>query len=224
MKLLIKLFVKRQLYPTHIRIGSEGPLAMHQCMHAFCMVVWAGAEAQRGERRASAWPGTGTGTSGERRTVHWRRQTGDADARMRELNRISCACRRGAIDVFSYPATCPPRMVALSFGSWGPGPGGFASLRNRPRRMALWLARARGLRRARAGELMRLRHVMPLHPTYCGSLPLPALYGSTYATACTRARLPLYSLRMTLCISSYLRAIRITIDSKLESGSIYIHF
>lgn len=187
------------------------------------MVVWAGAEAQRGERRASAWRGQAQAQA-QARLGSGARCTGDGRL---ETQTHACASstasrvRAGAARSTSSRTRPPAHLV------WWPYPlgvGGFASLRNRPRRMALWLARARGLRRARAGELMRLRHVMPLHPTYCGSLPLPALYGSTYATACTRARLPLYSLRMTLCISSYLRAIRITIDSKLESGSIYIHF
>lgn len=190
------------------------------------MVVWAGAEAQRGERRASAWRGQ---AQAQARLGSGARCTGDGRL---ETQTHACASstasrvRAGAARSTSSRTRPPAHLV------WWPYPLGVGdldlgvSLRFETVRavLALWLARARGLRRARAGELMRLRHVMPLHPTYCGSLPLPALYGSTYATACTRARLPLYSLRMTLCISSYLRAIRITIDSKLESGSIYIHF
>ena len=120
-------------------------------------------------------------------------------ARLRALNRIAwCgrppACRRGAIDVFSYvtvptsTSTCPAILVCitLSFGdrpaARGRGRGGEGGLRNRPsacvraapavwRVVELWLAHAAGASRSRSGGQ---RHVKPRAPATRRTTPTAA--------------------------------------------------
>jgi hypothetical protein len=123
-------------------------------------------------------------------------------ARLRALNRIAwCgrppACRRGAIDVFSYvtvptsTSTCPAILVCitLSFGdrpaARGGRGGGEGGLRNRPsacvraapavwRVVELWLAHAAGASRSRSGGAMRHRHVKPRAPATRRTTPTAA--------------------------------------------------
>ena len=150
-------------------------------------------------------------------------------ARLRALNRIAwCgrppACRRGAIDVFSYvtvptsTSTCPAILVCitLSFGdrpaARGGRGGGEGGLRNRPsacvraapavwRVVELWLAHAAGASRSRSGggnaapTRQAPRPCHPPHDPYCCCCCCCSLR-TDGRHACTRAR-PCLSLVTT---------------------------